>query len=324
MDKFEAIKQPITKDLEDFRLLFRDSLSHTDGLLNEALMHILNKNGKIMRPVLVMLIARNYGEISDVTLRGAVGLELLHTASLVHDDVVDESLERRGQPSMNAIYNNKVSILVGDYILSVALDVITKSCDNRIMSYLVHLGSTLSRGEIEQLSNISNEEISEEEYFKIIRHKTAALFAACAKVGAVSVNASDADIAEAEKFGELLGIIFQIRDDIFDYYDSSKIGKPTGNDMAERKLTLPVIYALQSTKDSQMAQLAHKVKVGTVSEDEMHILVEFTKNNGGIDYARKKMEELKQQALLYINKCSKEDIRNSLAAYLDYIVQREN
>ena len=322
MGKFDIIKKPIERNIDEFITLFRDSLSNTDGLLAETLSHILNKNGKLMRPVLVMLIAKNYGEVSDVTLNGAVGLELLHTASLVHDDVVDESLERRGQPSMNAIYNNKVSILVGDYILSTALLCIARTNNTKMVTYLANLGQALSHGEVEQLSNIFREEISEEEYYKIIRQKTAALFAACAKIGALSADASETDIVDAEKFGEILGTIFQIRDDIFDYYDSESIGKPTGNDMAEGKLTLPVIYALQSTKDEQMMQYALKVKDGTVSADEIHTLVEFTKRNGGIDYAQKKMDELRQQALAYINKSSKEDIRNSLAAYLDYVIQR--
>ena len=181
-----------------------------------------------------------------MTQHAAVGLELLHTASLVHDDVVDESSERRGQASVNATYDNKVAVLVGDYILSTALLNVSKTGNQRIVEYLSELGRTLAAGEILQLSNIQNQEISEDVYYQIIKNKTAALFEACAAIGALSVGCRLRSGGAGRKFGQNLGIIFQIRDDIFDYYDSKAIGKPTGNDMAEGKLTLPVIYALNT------------------------------------------------------------------------------
>ncbi len=323
MDKISIIYKPIENELDEFKILFSQSLSHTDGLLNEALAHILNRGGKMMRPILILLIAHNYGKISSATQNGAIGLELLHTASLVHDDVVDESAERRGQPSMNAIYDNKISILVGDYILSTALFYVAKTHNNRMVEYLADLGRTLSQGEINQLSNISNQEITEEDYFKVIRQKTAALFAACAKVGALSADATDEEIAKAEKFGETLGLIFQIRDDIFDYYESEELGKPTGNDMLEGKLTLPVIHALLSTNNAEMMLLARKVKSGDITNDEIRKLIDFTKENCGIEYACEKMESLKLQAQEYIKNCKKEDVRNSLAAYLDFVISRD-
>lgn len=323
MDKISIISKPIENELDEFKTLFNQSLAHTDGLLNEALAHILNRGGKMMRPILILLIAHNYGKISSATQNGAIGLELLHTASLVHDDVVDESAERRGQPSMNAIYDNKISILVGDYILSTALFYVAKTENNRMVEYLADLGRTLSQGEINQLSNISNQEITEEDYFNVIRQKTAALFAACAKVGALSADATDEEIAKAEKFGETLGLIFQIRDDIFDYYESEELGKPTGNDMLEGKLTLPVIHALLSTNNAEMMQLARKVKSGNITNDEIHKLIDFTKENNGIEYACERMELLKLQAQEYIKNCKKEDVRNSLAAYLDFVISRD-
>lgn len=323
MNNISVISKPIENELNEFKTLFSQSLLHTDGLLNEALTHILNRGGKMMRPMLVLLIARNYGNISSATQNGAIGLELLHTASLVHDDVVDESLERRGQPSTNAIYNNKISILVGDYILSTALYYVAKTQNNRMVEYLANLGSILSQGEINQLSNISNRNLTEEDYFRVIRQKTAALFAACAKVGALSANATDKEISEAEKFGETLGIIFQIKDDIFDYYESEELGKPTGNDMLEGKLTLPVIHALLSTGNNEMMQLAEKVKSRNITTAEIQKLIDFTKENHGIDYACEKMDSLKLEAQGYIKNCKKDDIRNSLAAYLDFIISRD-
>ena len=276
-----------------------------------------------MRPMLILLIAKNYGGISSVTQHSAVGLELLHTASLVHDDVVDESKERRGQASVNAEYNNKVAVLVGDYVLSTALLNVALTNNTHIVQSLAELGRTLSNGEILQLSNIQNSEFSEEVYYEVIKMKTAALFEACCEIGAMSANATEEDLEKAKTFGRNLGIIFQIRDDIFDYYDSKEIGKPTGNDMAEGKLTLPVLYALNSTHDSEMEEIARKVKSRDVSQEEISRLVAFTKANGGIEYAEQKMLELRSQCLQFIDAESvTEEIRIALTAYIDYVIQR--
>ena len=247
MDYLSLIKQPIAQDLSLFIDLFNESLTHTDGLLGSALSHIRQRGGKRMRPMLILLAAKNFGTVSEVTQNAAVGLELLHTASLVHDDVVDESKERRGQASVNASYDNKVAVLVGDYILSTALLRVSLTDNQKIIQLLAELGRTLAAGEILQLSNIQNQEISESVYYQIINNKTAALFEACAKIGAISSGATDEEVAAAAKFGQNIGMIFQIRDDIFDYFDSKEIGKPTGNDMVEGKLTLPVIYALNNS-----------------------------------------------------------------------------
>ena len=276
-----------------------------------------------MRPMLILLIAKNYGGISSVTQHSAVGLELLHTASLVHDDVVDESKERRGQASVNAEYNNKVAVLVGDYVLSTALLNVALTNNTHIVQSLAELGRTLSNGEILQLSNIQNSELSEEVYYEVIKMKTAALFEACCEIGAMSANATEEDLEKAKSFGRNLGIIFQIRDDIFDYYDSKEIGKPTGNDMSEGKLTLPVLYALNSTEDEEMKAIARKVKSRDVSQEEISRLVAFTKANGGIEYAEQKMLELRTQCLKFIDAESvTEEIRIALTAYIDYVIQR--
>ena len=325
MDYLSIIKEPISQELDDFISLFNKSLTHEEGLLSHALEHIRNRGGKRMRPILMLLIAKNFGEVTFVAQHAAIGLELLHTASLVHDDVVDESGERRGQASVNATYNNKVAVLVGDYILSTALLNMAYTKSEDIVRDLAELGRTLSNGEILQLTNISNQEISEEVYYQVIKQKTAALFESCAVIGAKAGKASESDIEAAKMFGQRIGIIFQIRDDIFDYYDSKEIGKPTGNDMLEGKLTLPIIYALKSTGNKEMTALAMKVKEGTVTADEIAQLVAFAKESGGIEYAEKKMLEFHSEALQFISNCvHNEAIARALKAYLDFVIQRKN
>ncbi len=324
MDYLSVIKHPILSELTDFVELFNRSLSHTDGMLSQALDHIRQRAGKRMRPMLILLMAKSVGRVSDVTLHAAVGLELLHTASLVHDDVVDESGERRGQQSVNQLYDNKVAVLVGDYILSTALLHISYTHNETIVRYLAELGRTLSNGEILQLSNIHARDISEESYYQVIRQKTAALFEACCAIGTLSGGAPEEEIENAKMFGRNLGMIFQIRDDIFDYYDQSRIGKPTGNDMAEGKLTLPAIYALNSTHNEEMLTIAYKVKNGSVSKEEIARLVAFTKEHGGIEYAERRMWEMHAEALTFIEReVEDEDLKSSLRAYLDFVIERE-
>ncbi len=323
MDQLSIIKRPIKADLERFVNLFEKSLTHDYGLLAQVLDHIRQRAGKRMRPMLILLMAKHFGGITDATQYAAVGLELLHTASLVHDDVVDDSAERRGQSSVNAEYNNKVAVLVGDYILSTALLNVALTDNQIIVKRLAELGRTLASGEILQLSNIQNTEISEDVYYDVIIQKTAALFEACCTIGALSAGGSDEDIEKASLFGRNLGIMFQIKDDIFDYSQSSEIGKPTGNDMAEGKLTLPVIYALSSTGNDNMRALAMKVKDRTVTPDEITMLVDFTKKNGGIEYAEKRMNDFSVLCKDYVAQhVVDQEVRDSLYAYIDYIVNR--
>jgi octaprenyl-diphosphate synthase len=323
MDFLSVIKQPISNELAAFIDLFNSTLEHEYGLLQNVLDHIRQRGGKRMRPMLILLIAKNYGGVNMVTQNAAVGLELLHTASLVHDDVVDESDERRGQASVNASYNNKVAVLVGDFILSSALLRVSETSNKTIIRKLAKLGQTLSAGEVLQLTNIDNEEISEDVYYQVIKQKTAALFEACCEMGALSAGVDENDLFEIREFGSNLGLAFQIRDDIFDYYESSEIGKPTGNDMAEGKLTLPVIYALKSTGNAKMMELARKVKKRTITTDEIADLVAFTKANGGIEYAEQKMRYFHDLGVDFIEKnVNSEDIKTALTAYLDYLVLR--
>jgi len=325
MDNLSTIRTPIYTELQDFIALFDKSLTHEDGLLGQALEHVRAKGGKRMRPILILLMTKSFGKVTPVAQYAAVGLELLHTASLVHDDVVDESGERRGQASVNASYNNKVAVLVGDYILSTALLSIARTNDCDIVCDLAELGRTLSNGEILQLTNIVNTNFSEEVYFEVIRQKTAALFESCAVIGAKAGGADKQAVEAARAFGRNVGIIFQIRDDIFDYYQSADLGKPTGNDMAEGKLTLPVLYALNTTGDTQMAALARKVKARNVSAEEIAQLVEFTKNSGGIAYAERKMAECQALAMDFIDRyVADTQLKNALKAYVDFIIDRNN
>ena len=322
MDYLSTIRKPIEGEMNNFVELFKQSLSQGDGMLESVLSHIRQRGGKRMRPMLILLTAKNYGEVSSVTQNAALGLELLHTASLVHDDVVDESDQRRGQPSVNAEYNNKVAVLVGDYILSTALLRVALSDNHEIVQNLAELGRTLAAGEILQLSNISNQEISEDVYYQVIDKKTAVLFEACCKLGAISVGAPRDVIEKAAKFGHNIGMIFQIRDDIFDYFDSAEIGKPTGNDMLEGKLTLPIIYSLTHYENAAVLNLARKVKNGTINNDEIAILIEFAKQYGGIKYAEKKMEEFAKECQSFIDECVKPELKDSFKAYLEYVIQR--
>lgn len=325
MDNLSVIRKPIEAELAEFIRLFNDSLQHSNGLLQKALDHVLQRGGKRMRPILTLLIAKALGEISHATYNAGIGLELLHTASLVHDDVVDDAETRRGQASVNAEFQNKVAVLVGDYILSTALIKVNQTGNLQIVDYLSHLGQTLSEGEILQLSNISNEKITEEVYYSIIKRKTAALFEACCAMGAMSVSAPEDRVGKVREFGQLVGIVFQIRDDIFDYYESSEIGKPTGNDMAEGKLTLPAIHAILTTQDAAMTAIAYKVKARTATADEIARLVAFTKQNGGIEYAEQVMQNNYDKALRMIDEIvTDNELRAALIAYLDFVIKRSN
>ena len=322
MDYLSIIKQPIASDLSDFIALFEQAMSHEDGMLGSALSHIRQRGGKRMRPILMLLMAKNYGAVSQVTQHSAVGLELLHTASLVHDDVVDESGERRGQASVNATYNNKVAVLVGDYILSTALLHVSFTGNQSIVQELSELGRTLAAGEILQLSNIQNTEISEDVYYDVIKMKTAALFESCAAIGALSAGAHKDEVEKARLFGQNLGIIFQIRDDIFDYYESKEIGKPTGNDMREGTLTLPVIHVINKTQDKEMTDIARRVHRGEVSQEEIDNLVAFTREKGGLDYAEWAMDEFRMMAAGLIDEGAQAEVAEALHLYVDYVAQR--
>lgn len=322
MDVLSLIKSPIIDELEDFKNLFDHSLSSSNPLLTDVIVHLQQRNGKMMRPILVLLIAKLYGKVSTQTLHAAVSLELLHTASLVHDDVVDESAERRGQLSVNAIFNNKVAVLTGDFLLATCLVQASKTKNHGIIDVVSKLGQDLAEGELLQLSNINNTEFSESVYFDVINKKTAALFASCTKAAALSAQVDNEKVELARLFGEYIGICFQIKDDIFDYFDNADIGKPTGNDMFEGKLTLPVLFVLNNGAGEEIKQLAIKVKQRLASHQEISDLVSFTKDNGGILYAQKEMTKYKEKALDLLSLMPDTEVKESLRLYLDYVVDR--
>ena len=276
-----------------------------------------------MRPMLTLLMAKLCGEICNSTYHAAISLELLHTASLVHDDVVDESDKRRGQSSVNAIYDNKVSVLVGDYMLSTSLANAAMTGDIRMVDLISRLGQMLSEGEIIQLSNTDRSDFSEEVYFEIIRKKTAVLFATAAEAGATSAGSSDEMAENARMFGELLGIAFQIKDDIFDYYPSEELGKPTGNDMREGKLTLPALYVLNKLNDESMKNLALKIRALEATSEEISLFIDYVKNNGGIKYATEVMVEYRNKALRLIPQTASQALKEALTSYIDYVIERK-
>lgn len=323
MDVLTAIRRPIEAELSRYKTLFDESLTHKDDYLGSALAYVRQRRGKMMRPILTLLVAKECGEVGLNTLRAAVTLETLHTASLVHDDVVDESDERRGQASTNATFGNKVAVLVGDYLLSMALHQSALTGSIHCVDAIARLGGTLSEGEVIQLANIRNEKSTEEAYFDIIRRKTAELFATCAELGAFTMNAKESFIGKARHFGEMIGMCFQIRDDIFDYFEDTAIGKPTGNDMREGKLTLPAIYAINHHGNEEISRIAASIKQGTASNDDIARIVAFTKENGGIEYARSVMDGFREKALESLEVFKNEEVVTALKTYLDYVIGRD-
>lgn len=323
METIRKIRKPIEADMERYRVLFDSYLNHSDPLLSEVFKAISARKGKMMRPMLTLLVAKMLGgRIEENSLYTAATFEYFHTASLVHDDIVDESEERRGQKSVNCAYGNKVAVLVGDYLLANALQCAAEAGNLRLVSIVSKAAQYLASGEILQLDTVGAQTISEDVYFDIIKRKTAALFSACAEAGAQSACADEADVERMRLFGEYIGICFQIRDDIFDYNDDASIGKPTGNDMKEGKLTLPVIHAILKEDDAEMRELAMKVKKGDVDQTMVDRLVDFTKQKGGIEYADEVMRTYAANAKSLLDAYPPSEAKDSLLMYIDYAVSR--
>ena len=318
------ICKPVEAEMSQFIELYKASLSSTNVLLNQVIKHVIQKPGKMMRPLLLFLIAKYFGKVTPVAYHAAVSLELLHTATLIHDDVVDESDQRRGQTSVNAAFNNKVAVLSGDFFLATALQQVSLTRNFEIVDIVARLGQVLADGELLQLYNIANNTLSYDVYFDIIKNKTAILSSSCARSGAIAGGADSQLVKEATEFGEYIGLCFQIKDDILDYFESKELGKPTGNDMKEGKLTLPVLYALNSTQDSTYLDIAKKVRFSTATDSEIHQLIEFSKAKGGIDFAYKKIDEIKEKASAFLADAPQSSIISSLQAYLDYVVERNH
>lgn len=322
VNHLESIQAPVKGELKQFAEMFSAALSHENPLLNLALQHLKNRTGKQMRPLMVLLCARLAGQVNEAVLHAAVALELLHTASLVHDDVVDESDCRRGQLSVNALTNNKVAVLVGDYLLSVALMHAAQTGNTAVVSVVAQLGQTLADGELLQLANTKSEDFNEKTYYEVIRKKTASLFSACAQVGTILAGGNEDEVERMRRFGQLTGTCFQLRDDIFDFDDKADTGKPAGNDMKEGKLTLPVIHALNKAATPEMTALALAVRRGEATAEQIAELVSFTRQQEGIAYAEWAMDEFRYMASGLIPDNADKDVVDALRLYVDYVAQR--
>ncbi|HBQ55885.1 MAG TPA: polyprenyl synthetase [Porphyromonadaceae bacterium] len=295
MDESQVIKESLRDELNQFDIYLWKSLENNNSRISEILRHAFKVDGKRIRPMLVFLVAKCCGEITPATYHGAVTVELLHMATLMHDDVVDEASTRRGQPSSNAVFDNKRSVLAGDYVLSSALRESVKTNNLEIIGIISELGQNLAEGELNQYSLVNEIIIDEEEYFKVIDKKTASLLYACAKIGAITAGADRFTIDEFGKAGRILGIAFQIRDDIFDYYKAD-VGKPTGNDIREGKITLPLIYALNHAPQALSDEMMKIIRSCDFSPVNIELLLEFAKSNGGIEYAQKTIDNLLEEA----------------------------
>lgn len=322
MDVIDNIKAPVAAEMEQFNECLRKELDNDNPLLKKAFEHMLKTTGKQLRPMLVFLSARMVGEVNYKVTRVAMALELLHTASLLHDDVVDESDRRRGLPSLNAFMSNQVAILTGDYILSKSLECCADfSDDPRIFRYFSQLGQSLADGELLQIDGKDSEELSETAYFDVISRKTASLFSVCARLGALAAGGSESEAERMAQFGKLIGICFQLRDDVFDY-GTAEVGKPLGNDMREGKLTLPVIYAVNHSGNEAMRVLALKVRRREASAEEIRQLIDFAVSEGGLDYAQWRMKDMQGMADGLIDDTRDPAITQALHQFASFVAER--
>ncbi|WP_405385095.1 polyprenyl synthetase family protein [Maribacter sp. LLG6340-A2] len=318
------IKEPVYQEMELFESKFRDSMSSKVALLNRITHYIVNRKGKQMRPMFVFLTAKllNKGEVNERTYRGASVIELIHTATLVHDDVVDESNKRRGFFSINALWKNKIAVLVGDYLLSKGLLLSIDHGDFDLLKIISVAVREMSEGELLQIEKARRLDITEEVYYDIIRQKTATLIAACCSLGACSVKPESDDVETFRKFGELCGMAFQIKDDLFDY-GGEKIGKPTGIDIKEQKMTLPLIYALNNCTKKEKSWVINSVKNHNKDKKRVKEVITFVKEKGGLDYAVGKMLQYRNEALELLNTYPDSEYKSALQLMVNYVVDRK-
>jgi octaprenyl-diphosphate synthase len=318
------IKDPIRPEMELFETKFRDSMSSKVALLNRITHYIVNRKGKQMRPMFVFLTAKllNNGSVNDRTYRGAAVIELIHTATLVHDDVVDESSKRRGFFSINALWKNKIAVLVGDYLLSKGLLLSIDNGDFDLLKIISVAVREMSEGELLQIEKARRLDITEDVYYDIIRQKTATLIAACCSLGACSVKPDTEDVEKFRKFGELCGMAFQIKDDLFDY-GSAAIGKPTGIDIKEQKMTLPLIHVLNSCSKKEKKWLINSIKNHNKDKKRVKEVIAFVKDNGGLEYAVQKMLAYRNEALELLKTYPASEYKSSLELMVNYVVDRK-
>lgn len=319
----EHIHEQLRPELDAMNEIITSTLTSNSELTNSIVLSYLKSKGKLLRPIVTLLSAKFFGGINDKALQGAAALEMLHNASLIHDDVIDEATERRGLPTINNVWSNHVAVLVGDFFVTGALRCGVATGDGRILSALADMGRDLSLGEIDQVDIARNRSIDEATYMEIVRAKTASLFECCAVVGGYANNAPQTTIDELRRFARLLGICFQIKDDTFDYFHDPIIGKPTGNDLREGKVTLPLIYALNRSDLPEHDEMLALVNKETLTSEDIDRLIEFAKRAGGIDYSYEVMQRLRAEANDVLTPYSPHDTVDQFREIFDYVIERK-
>ena len=323
MDLLSTIKKPIEQEIADFNDYFKSLLKSDVMLMNDALSFLSESVGKMMRPMLVILVSKSIGNVDEKNFSAAAAVEMLHTASLLHDDVIDESNKRRGRPSLNTRFNNNVAVLTGDYMFSMALNCTAKTGDIRVIDAISIMGRDLPNGEVMQVELQQNGSYSEENYLKVIYYKTASLFVCCAACAVYTAGGSDEYVEKFSNYAKYAGLCFQMKDDIFDYY-SNDIGKPTGSDMSEGKITLPALYVLRTSSNPLLQPIKEKLSNGIyLDEKEIETFIEISKNEGGIDYTNSCIENYRNMAIESIPEDIENEYRDALIAYIDYVISRE-
>jgi octaprenyl-diphosphate synthase len=322
MPKLTSIRKPVKEEMERFESYFKETFQSDVPLLKIILNYVLRRKGKQMRPLLVFLSAGLNGKINEATYVAATFIELLHTATLVHDDVIDDSQERRGALSINALWNSKIAVLVGDYLLSQGLLISVKKNRYDMLEIVSNAVQSMSKGELLQLQKSRKLDITEEVYFDIIRMKTATLISSCTESGTKSVTDDELILRNMKDLGENIGIAFQIRDDIFDYENNGLVGKPAGNDIREKKITLPLIHALNQVSVSEKKQIMSIIKSRHKSASEVKKVVHFVIENGGLDYASRMMEKYRDKAFAILDTYDDSEFKTSLHEFIDYTTVR--
>ena len=323
MDVLSNIQAPINDELVELNRILVEKLHTSNQLINKIVDRYLLTKGKQIRPILILLCARMMGNITPTTILSAAAIELMHNSSLIHDDVIDTSLYRRGLPTINALEDNRLAVLMGDHFVSCALQCGVETNNMQIIAAMGRLGQELAHGEINQIDNARQHRLSEEAYFEVIRRKTASLFRTCMHVGAISVGTDEETRTRLETFGELLGLCFQIKDDIFDYYDNNVIGKPTGNDLREGKITLPLLYAITHNNDEENTRMRALLDNDNLDSEAIETLINYAKTHGGIEYAQERMLQLRNQAVECLDILPHSLARQALIELLNYTISRE-
>lgn len=316
------LRQRLRPELDVMNEFIRKSLATDDSLMGSVVNQYLLTKGKQIRPLLVLLSANLFGGVKETTLHAGAALEMLHNASLIHDDVVDSSDFRRGRPTLNRDFDNRIAVLTGDFFVSNSLSEVMLTGDIRAVAAIAELGKELSLGEINQISNARDCSFDEDRYMQVISRKTASLFMKCIKMGAESVDADPNLIQLAVEYGRLLGLCFQIKDDIFDYFEDTEIGKPTGNDLRENKVSLPLLYALNHAPEAEGEKLKDLIRRGNLSDAEIATLIEFAKDNGGIDYAYSVMEDMRAQSEQILKSLPDNEWRSAFSQLFAFTISR--